>query len=119
MEILPKASYDQRKNFIKPYFDLKIALALKPKVVPVLFSDNVSSIFSSNEEERDWAINEWKDILLLADDAKNDLKPDPKLPGKLVFDGNGGFPQRYILSPSKSHPGSLLTSVAITIGCGF
>ena len=88
-----KAAYNQRKNFIKPYSDLKIAPALINKIIPVLFSDNVSSIFSDAEEERVWAIKEWKDIFKLADDANTDLKADPMLPGKLVFDGNGDFPQ--------------------------
>lgn len=94
---MSKAVYDETKQFVKPYFDLKIALALKNKIIPVLFSDNVSSIFSDEEEERDWAIKEWKDILLLADDAKADLKVDPLLPGRLVFDENGDSPQRFTL----------------------
>ena len=53
-------------------------------------------LFSDSAKERAYGKKAWLENLTEADEGfKDDLKPDPQIPGAKVFDGDGNYPQRF------------------------
>jgi len=53
-------------------------------------------LFSDSAKERAYGNKAWLENLTEADEGfKDDLKPDPQIPGAKVFDGDGNYPQRF------------------------